>query len=139
LTDEEAEMKTNFQKAPGLWTVILSALTWVLVYLFTRRLLDSGQLAEGLRIVVALAPLLPFAFFLTFLLAGIRSMDELQRRIQLEALAVAFPLAILFFMLLGLLELAIPLSPDDWSYRHTWSYLPLFYFIGLAIASRRYQ
>jgi hypothetical protein len=132
-------MKTILQKAPGQWTVIFTALIWVLVYLFTRSLLDNAQLPEGLRILVALAPLVPFAFFLAFILAGIRSMDELQRRIQLEALAIAFPLAILFFMLLGLLELAVPLSPDDWSYRHTWSYLPLFYFIGLAIAARRYQ
>jgi hypothetical protein len=132
-------MKTIPQKAPGPWTVIFTGFLWVLVYFFTRRLLDSSQLAEGLRVFVALAPLVPFAFFLAFMLAGLRSLDELQRRIQLEALAIAFPLAILFFMLLGLLELVIPLSPDDWSYRHTWSYLPLFYFIGLAIASRRYQ
>jgi hypothetical protein len=132
-------MKTILQKAPGQWTVIFTALTWILVYLLTRWLLDNDQLPDGLRIVVALAPVIPFALFLAFILVGIRSMDELQRRIQLEALAIAFPLAILFFMMLGLLELAIPLSPEDWSYRHTWSYLPLFYFIGLAIASRRYQ
>ena len=132
-------MKTILQKAPGQWTVIFTAFTWVLIYLLTRWLLDNDHLPEGLRIVVALAPMVPFAFFLAFMLAGLRSMDELHRRIQLEALAIAFPLAILFFMLLGLLELAIPLSPEDWSYRHTWSYLPLFYFIGLANASRRYQ
>jgi hypothetical protein len=132
-------MKTIFQKSPGPWTVIFTGLTWVLVYLLTRGLLESNQLSEGWRIVVALAPMIPFAFFLAFIMAGLRSMDELQRRIQLEALAIAFPLTILLFMLLGLLELAIPLSPQDWSYRHTWSYLPLFYFLGLAIASRRYQ
>jgi hypothetical protein len=132
-------MKTIFQKPPGPWTVIFTGLTWALVYLLTRGLLESNQLPEGWRIVVALLPMIPFAFFLAFIVAGIGSMDELQRRIQLEALAIAFPLAILLFMLLGLLELAISLSPEDWSYRHTWSYLPLFYFIGLAIASRRYQ
>ena len=132
-------MKTILQKPPGTWTVISTGLVWVLVYMLTRWLLNSNQLPEGWRIVVALAPLVPFAFFLAFAMAGLRSMDELHRRIQLEALAIAFPLAILFFMLLGLLELAISLSPEDWSYRHTWSYLPLFYFIGLAIASRRYQ
>jgi len=132
-------MKAILRNPPGPWTVIFTALTWVLVYLLTRRLLENGQLLQGWRIVVALAPMVPFTFFLAFMLAGIRSMDELQRRIQLEALAIAFPLAILLFMLLGLLELAFPLSPQDWSYRHTWSYLPLFYFIGLAIASRRYQ
>lgn len=132
-------MKTILQKSPGYGVVILTGLTWVVAYLITREVLDSSQLGPGLRIVVALAPLIPFAFFLAFTLAGLRSLDELHRRVQLEALAVAFPLAILFFMLLGLLELAIPLSPEDWSYRHTWSYLPLFYFIGLAIAWRRYR
>ena len=132
-------MKTIFEKPLGQWTVILTGVAWVLVYLVTRELLDSDQLAEGWRILVALAPMIPFAFFLIFMLAGLRSMDELHRRIQLEALAIAFPLAIILFMLLGLLELAIPLSPEDWSYRHTWSYLPLFYFIGVAIATRRYQ
>jgi hypothetical protein len=132
-------MKRFFQKTPGPWTVMITGFTWVLVYLVTRALLDSNKLPEGWRIVVALAPMVPFTFFLVFMLAGVRSMDELHRRIQLEALSIAFPLTMLLFMLLGLLELAIPLSSQDWSYRHTWSYLPLFYFIGLAIASRRYQ
>jgi hypothetical protein len=132
-------MKSVFQKPPGSWTVITTGVIWVLVYLLTRSLLDGNQLSEGWRIVVALAPMIPFAFFLAFVLAGIRHMDELHRKVQLEALAIAFPLSMLLFMLLGMLELAIPLSPQDWSYRHTWSYLPLFYFIGLAIAWRRYQ
>jgi hypothetical protein len=132
-------MKTFFEKSPGHWPMIFIGVIWILVYFVTRGLLEGNQLPDGWRIVVALAPMFPFAFFLAFFIAGIRSMDELQRRIQLEALAIAFPLAILLFMLLGLLELAIPLSPEDWSYRHTWSYLPLFYFIGLTIASRRYQ
>ncbi|RIK73904.1 hypothetical protein DCC62_16355 [candidate division KSB1 bacterium] len=66
-------------------------------------------------------------------------MDELERRIQLEALVIAFPLAILLIMTLGLLELAVPLSPENWSYRHIWPFLTMFYFIGLAIARKRYE
>jgi hypothetical protein len=132
-------MKTIFEKPPGKWTVILTGFTWTLVYLLARGILDNVQLSEGLRVVVALTPVIPFTLFLVFILAGIRHMDELHRQVQLEALAIAFPLAMFLFMLLGMLELAVPLSPLDWSYRHTWSYLPLFYFIGLAIAWRRYQ
>jgi hypothetical protein len=30
------------------------------------------------------------------------------------------------------------LSPQDWSYRHVWFFLPLFYFVGLGIARRKY-
>ena len=132
-------MNKIFQKLSGKRSAIFSAFTWALVYFLARKLLDNNQLAEGLRVVVALTPIVPFGFFLAFMLALIRHMDELHRKVHLEALAIAFPLAMLLLMLLGLLELVIPLSPEDWSYRHVWYYLPLFYFIGLEITWRRYQ
>jgi hypothetical protein len=130
---------TIIQKLSGRTTTIISAITWVLVYLLARWLLDNQQLDEGARIVVALMPIVPFALFLGLMLAGIRQMDELHRKVHLEALAIAYPLAMLLLMLLGLLELVIPLPPEDWSYRHVWQFLPLFYFIGLAFTWRRYQ
>jgi hypothetical protein len=119
--------------------VISSAVSWALVYFLARWLLDNRQLQDGLRVAVALTPILPFAIFLMLMLAGIRQMDELHRKVHLEALAIAFPLTMLLLMLLGLLELVIPLSPEDWSYRHVWQFLPLFYFLGLAFTWRRYQ
>ena len=132
-------MNKFFQKLSGERIAIVSVVTWVLVYLIARGLLDNQQLNQGLRVVVALAPIVPFAFFLVSILASIRQMDELHRKVHLEALAIAFPLAMLMLMLLGLLELVIPLPPEDWSYRHVWSFLPIFYFLGLAFTWRRYQ
>lgn len=133
-------MNTIFQKLSQKPIVNISAaVIWTLVYLLARWLLDNRQLEGGLRIAVALMPILPFAIFLVLILAGIRQMDELHRRVHLEALAIAYPLAMLLLMLLGLLELVIPLSSEDWSYRHVWQYLPLFYFLGLAFTWRRYQ
>jgi hypothetical protein len=112
---------------------------WVLSYLAARFALEELQLDPWLRVTVAVLPVLPTALFLWLVVANIRSLDELQRRVHLEALAIAFPLAILLLWTLGLLQLAINLPTEDWSYRHVWAYLPLFYFIGLAIAWRRYQ
>lgn len=133
-------MNTIFQKLSQKPIVNISAaVIWTLVYLLARWLLDNRQLEGGLRIAVALMPILPFAIFLVLILAGIRQMDELHRRVHLEALAIAYPLAMLLLMLLGLLELVIPLSSEDWSYRHVWQYLPLFYFLGLTFTWRRYQ
>ena len=126
------------QRLTGKSVAILTAATWVLVYLLARGLLDNYQLREGLRVVVALSPIVPFAFFLVLVLANIRQMDEFHRKVHLEALAIAYPLAMLLLMLLGLLELVIPLAPEDWSYRHVWQFLPLLYFIGLAFTWRRY-
>jgi hypothetical protein len=117
----------------------VSAAVWVLSYFGARVLLERDDLATWLRVSVALVPVLPFALCLLLTIRGIRGMDELQRRIQLEALAVAFPLTMLLLMTLGLLQRAVTLPFEDWSYLHVWYYLPLFYFVGLAFALRRYQ
>ena len=132
-------MNTILQLLSSKWMGIISTLTWILAYFIARGILENDQLSEGLRLVVALVPIIPFALFLMSVLAGIRELDELQRRVHLEALAIAFPLTMLLLMSLGLVELVIPLSPDDWSYRHVWQFLPPFYFLGLAFTWRRYQ
>jgi hypothetical protein len=71
--------------------------------------------------------------------AGPDLLDEMQRRIHLEALAIAYPLATLLLMTLGLLQRAVELPFEDWSYAHVWIYLPIFYFLGVAFTARRYQ
>jgi hypothetical protein len=113
---------------------VLFALTY-----FAARALLEQPLAPPVAVAVALFPVPFFALWLLALIRGIRQLDELQQRIQLEAVAVAFLLALLLVMTLGLLELAVPLSRDDWSYRHVWAFLPLFYLLGLTLARRRYQ
>jgi hypothetical protein len=89
-------------------------------------------------VVAALAPTPVAAGALLALIRSARDLDELEKRIQLEALGVAFVLAILLLMTLGLIELAIPLNRDDWSFRHVWAMLPMLYFGGLVMARRRY-
>ena len=78
------------------------------------------------------------AVFLASFIRRIGRMDELQRRIHLEALAIALPLATLLLMTLGLLQRAISLPFEDWSYAHVWPYLPIFYLVGFFISKRRY-
>ena len=114
---------------------------WGAAYIAARAALDVELNLQPawLRVTAALLPVIPTAIALWAIATGLRQSDELQRRVHLEALAIAYPLAILLLMTLGLLELAIGLNPDDWSYRHVWIYLPLFYFIGLFVAWRRYK
>ena len=122
------------------WTVAAStaALLWVALYFFARFALDRTGLSVAVRVLVAMAPLPAFAWFLWAFIGIMRNADELERRIQLEALAVAFPLTALLFMTLGLMQIAVPLPPDDWSYRHTWPLMFVFYLVGLTFARRRY-
>jgi hypothetical protein len=132
-------MNKIMRNLSGSIVAVVSGAIWLMAYLLARWLLDNSQLEGGVRIVVALTPIVPFAFFLILVVAGIRQMDELHRKVHLEALGIAYPLAILLLMLLGLLEMVIPLDPENWSYRHVWQFLPLLYFIGLAFTWRRYQ
>jgi hypothetical protein len=118
---------------------IVTAVLWVLFYLLARLALDTPQLNTPLRVLIALLPAVPFAFVLFFYVLNVRSMDELHRRVHLEALAIAFPLTLLLIMTLGLMDLAVGLSPDDWSYRHLLPYLVMFYFLGISIAWNRYK
>ncbi len=127
-------------RTSGDWLITIAILlAWLASFIAARWLIPTLPHGSPAAIAVALATVIPTALVLWRIIAGVRSMDELNRKVQLEALAIAFPLAILMLWTLGLLELAVDLNPKDWSYRHVWVYLPLFYFIGLAIAWRRYR
>ena len=123
----------------GDWKVFGVFILWAAVYLIARGLLEVQTQPSWLRVTIALAPVPVFAWILWNVSKSAEAMDELERRIQLEALAFAFPMTLLLVMTLGLLEIAIGLNPDDWSYRHVWPMLFVLYFAGLTLARRRYQ
>jgi hypothetical protein len=118
---------------PAVW---VSA--WFVAWVIARLVLESTTAASWVRVVAAMAPTPIAGVALLTIIRGARELDELEKRIQLEALAFAFVLSMLLLMTLGLLELAITLNRDDWSYRHVWAMLPLFYVGGLVLARRRY-
>lgn len=87
----------------------------------------------------ALVALLPAAAFLLFVLEQarfLRRADELERRIQVEALGFGFVLATALVMALGHLQAGGVLhgAPQE-----TWAVIPLCYYIGLFRARRRYH
>ena len=121
------------------WRGFAPIFIWAALYLSARGLLEIESLGWWSRAAIAVVPVPAFVWVLWSVSKGIAQMDELERRIQLEALAFAFPVTMLLVMTLGLLELAIGLNKDDWSYRHVWPMLMVFYFAGLMRAKRRYE
>jgi hypothetical protein len=132
--DAASERRSKF------WGYVIVAL-WGATFLIARAALDKDLKLEPawLRVLIALMPVVPTALFLWLIVSSLSGMDELHRRVHLEALAIAYPLAILMLVTLGFLQLAVDLSPEDWSYRHVWAYLPVFYLLGLTVAWRRYR
>jgi hypothetical protein len=119
--------------------IVVTAI-WVVTYFAARFVLDKGFAApQGVKVAAALLPVVPTALFLWVVVSAIRGLDELHRKVHLEALVIAFPLSILMLVTLGFLQLAIELPAENFSFRHVWAFMPMIYFGCLAFAWRRYQ
>lgn len=119
--------------------LLVRGLLWLSIFFLSRGLLELEVASSSARVLIALLPAPFFAWYLWTWMKGISEMDELQRRIELEALGFAFPSALLVLATLGLLDVAVTLDRDDFSLRNTWLMMPLLYYIGLWLAKRRYQ
>lgn len=117
---------------------LVVGLAWIIIYFGCRLVLDRVALPDWARLVVALSPIIPFTLFLAFVIANVRSMDELHRRVHLEALAFAFPAGVLVLMVLGLLQLVIPFDPQRFNFRDAWPVLCILYLVALSWSWRRY-
>jgi hypothetical protein len=118
--------------------LLVRGILWMSLYGISRGLLALDVQPAAARVAVALLPTPFFVWWLWTWMDGVSKMDELERRIELEALALAFPLAVILLMTLGLLDTAIGLNPDDFSLRHVWAMMPVLYYFGLWRAKRRY-
>ena len=118
---------------------IVAGIVWVVIYWTALYFLKRPETSAPVKVAMVLLPAVPFSFFLFRFIGYLRSLDELHRRVHLEALALAFPIATLFLMTLGLVEKAGALSPKYWSYQDVWYYLPIFYLVAVAISWRRYR
>lgn len=118
--------------------LLVRGLLWGSIYLLARGLLELTTLTPPMRVAVALLPLPFFVWYLWTWTRGVGEMDELQRRIELEALGFAFPATLIFLMTVGLLDLAVALDAEYFSLHHIWLMLPVLYYIGLWRAKRRY-
>ena len=121
--------------APRLLTSsLVFALTYVAATLM-QKLLTLGPVSG---LAVALLPAAGCVYLLLEEVRVMRRLDELQQRIQLEALAIGFPAVMVLLLLLGFLQhggfLAKPVD-----LRELWEILPFCYLFGLVVARRRYQ
>jgi hypothetical protein len=99
-------------------------------------LLTHVDVARPWRDVVALSPMLPAAAMAWVILRELRRMDELQRRIQLEALGFSFAGTAILTFSYGFLE---GLGYPKLSMFIVWPMLATLWVVGLVLGRRRYQ
>jgi len=116
----------------------------VLVSILARWLLhrrdDWGAPLQG---VIALTPLLPSLLYVRSIARWISGMDELQRRIQLEACLFATTGTVFITTALGLLEgtgiLQTIRLRHGLGWEGTFAAIIVFYILGTIIFNRRYR
>jgi hypothetical protein len=131
-------MATTSSKSGG---PLLAATAAVFISFFVALyLIESGVLpTKGARAAASLLPASAMAAFLWVEISYLRRLDELHRKVQLEALAVAFPLAILLVFTVGSLERAGIQIEGFERPRDLWPLVAIPYPIGLLVAWRRYK
>ena len=117
--------------------LLVRGLLWASIYLIAHGLLMQ-KMPLPLRVAAALLPIPFFFWYLWTWMRGVAAMDELERRIELEALGFAFPAAVLALMTIGLLDLAIALDSEPFRIHHLWLIMPTAYYVGLWRAKRHY-
>ncbi|MGB4819678.1 MAG: hypothetical protein WBP33_11235 [Saprospiraceae bacterium] len=119
--------------------ILIYAVIWSLSYVGSLFALKTLEIPTEAGIVLTVITVLAFALFIYKYYRSIFFMDEVQIKIQMEAVVIAFSLGLLLLMTLGLLDLVITLNKNDWSYRYLVPLFVAFYFFGLFISKRKYN
>lgn len=90
----------------------------------------------SLKLLLAMLPVPALAGLLLAAFRVARGTDELERKVQLEALACSFAFAGLAFLVFNQLQIGGMLGPEDWFM--PWVVTWLAYTLGLAAARKRY-
>jgi hypothetical protein len=115
----------------GIPLIVYSILVYVSI-----TILNAGKVHGAERLAVAMLPLLAPPLMAWAVVRQLRRLDELQRRIQLEALALSFMVTALVTLSYGFLEnVGFPALNMVW----VWPLMGSFWIIGLLIGRWRYR
>jgi hypothetical protein len=114
----------------------LAMIGYIVALVASLTILQSMELPGAAKIVVAVLPVVPILFGFYAFMDHIRSMDELQRKIQFEGFAFSLGMTGIITFTVGFLENAgVPTFSLIWV-------LPIsiaMWALGSAIAAKRYE
>jgi hypothetical protein len=133
----EIEAAAPVQSAHWLG-ILLAGGAFLLAYFVARYGMWAWAPKDPWDIFVMTIPVLAFFWFVAVVQRTLREIDELQRRIHLEALALAFLTVMLLLMGLGLIE-EMPRGRLTLPWRDLWFALIPLYGICYLAARHRYR
>lgn len=113
-----------------------SMIAYMVVLIGSILILNLTAIEGGWRTLVALMPMVPGAAVALSVMRQLRSSDELQRQIQLEALSLAFAGTALATFSYGFLE---SVGYPRLSMFFVWPLMAILWIIGGLISGRRFR
>ena len=117
------------------WEMSAASAAYVFILIPSIIMLKHGIPHGSAAILVAMAPAIPAACMCWATLRQLRRMDEMQRRLHLEALAMAFAGTALITFSYGCLE---NVGYPHLTMFYIWPIMAALWIVGLAIGCRRY-
>jgi hypothetical protein len=127
----------SWKSGNPLKNVLAAVITLILSVIVVSWLLERQELSPALRLALAALPVIAWVFTLIGYSRLIQHLDEMQRRIQLEALAFAFSglaVAIIACEYLRKAGFITALKPD-----YVLMMMMILWALGFGIAWRRYR
>ncbi len=119
------------------WDIAIWITVYAVLLVGTSVAFNRDAVPAAVRIPVALLPMIAGLGLIAAVLRRWRTMDELEQRVQSEALAFSVGLTAMLTFSYGFLELHA--SAPVLSYFWVWPILAAGWVIGLSIVRRRYQ
>ena len=126
------EVKVNQRSV--LWALIFAVSFSISVFI-----LAKYSIPVSIALLIIAINSLLFGVYTVRLVQSISYMDEVQIRIQLEAVSVAFVLSLFLVMILGMAGLVRNLGLDNISYLYVFPLFFMFYIIGFFFSKRKYR
>ncbi|WP_166418643.1 hypothetical protein [Cochlodiniinecator piscidefendens] len=118
-----------------LFALFLSFTAYVILLVFSLTTLANGVDHPGQRVGITLLPVLPAFLICIVIFKEINRIDEMQRRLQLEALAISFAATGLITLGYGFLE---NVGYPKMSMFVIWPLMGTFWLIGVIFGRLRY-
>lgn len=120
-------------------TNVIWALIFALCFPLSVFYLSKYNVQTPFALLIISVNAILFVVFTAKQLQSIKSLDEVQIRIQLEAVSIAFILSLLVVMTFGMFELVKALKFEKIDSLYIFAMLFLFYLLGLIISTRKYR
>ncbi|QFT01732.1 hypothetical protein FIV06_30145 (plasmid) [Labrenzia sp. THAF191b] len=120
----------------GLLLLLVGLATYAAMLIVSQWVIAGGIESKPAGILIALSPMLPAAFICGVIIRSIRRLDEMQRKLQFEALALSFAGTALITFGYGFLEGA---GFPKLSMFAVWPLMAAIWFVGVMIGRLRFK